>query len=138
MEVTRRRLVNGVTSNSSSKVPLDQIYALEVCEVPATDEKFAGYMGCSVRALLGAAKSGTGVFIAGDGMQTEPIAIELLVLGILMHTDASGNQPLQQGGPLRVWFPPECGLRCGKGNNLAVKDVKNLTLTITPGTHYSS
>ena len=89
MEVTRRRLVDGVTSNSSSKVPLDQLYALDLCEVPATDEKFAGYKGCSVRALLGAAKSGTGVFIAGDGMQTEPIAFEHLVLGILMHTDAA-------------------------------------------------
>ena len=131
MEVARRRVVNGVTSNSANRVSLQQILGLETLEVPVTDAKFAGYKGCSVKALLGAAKSGTGVFVAGDGMTTEPIPYEHLVAGIMMHTDADG-EPLQQGGPLRVWFPPEMGLVCGSGNNLSVKDVKSLTLTVTP------
>ena len=132
MDVARRRVVNGVTSNSSNKVPIEQLMGLDVCEVPASDDKFAGFKGCSVRALLGAAKPGTtGVFVAGDGMTTDPISFEHLSTGIVMHTDPSG-QPLQHGGPLRVWFPPECGLRCSRGNNLAVKDVRSLTLTSTP------
>ena len=81
--------------------------------------------------MLGAAKSGTGVFTAGDGMSTEPIAFEILAQGIVLHTDAEGK-PLQHGGPLRLWFPAEAGLRCSSGNPLAVKDVRRFELTVSP------
>ena len=104
-----------MTSNSSNNVPLEQLTSLEPATVPASDAKFAGFVGCSVKALLGAAKSGTGVFTAGDGMSTEPIAFEILAQGIVLHTDAEGK-PLQHGGPLRLWFPAETGLRCSSGN----------------------
>lgn len=131
MEIARRRVVNGVTSNSSNKVPLEQIIELPLISVPITDAKFAGYSGCSVRALLGAAQSGTGIFVAGDGMTSEPIAFDSLSASILMHMDANGH-PLKQGGPLRAWIPPEAGLRCSSGNPISIKDVRSLTLTITP------
>ena len=108
--------------------------SLEPAIVPddGVQTKFTGSKGCSVAALLGAAKSGTGVFTAGDGMQTEPIPFETLKQGIVMYTDADGNA-LQHGGPLRLWFPAEAGLRCSKGNPLAVKDVRRFELTVTPG-----
>ena len=79
MEVSRRRVVNGVSSQSSNKIPLRQIMELQIVEVPSSDPKFAGCQGCSVHALMGAAKSGTGVFTAGDALQTEPIPFESLV-----------------------------------------------------------
>lgn len=106
--------------------------SMEPALIPDSDSKFKGYKGCSVGALLGAAKSGTGVFTAGDGMATESIAFEILKQGIVMHTDADGKSPLQHGGPLRLWFPAEAGLRCASGNPLAVKDVKKFELTVTP------
>ena len=59
MEISRRRVVNGVNSRSASKVPLDQILALDTVEVPAGDPKFGGFRGCAVSALLGAATGGT-------------------------------------------------------------------------------
>ena len=96
-----------------------------------SDAKFKGYKGTRVAALLGAAKTGTGVFTAGDGMQTDPIAFDILQQGIVMHTDADGK-PLTHGGPLRLWFPADAGLRCSSGNNLAVKDVRRFELTVTP------
>ena len=134
MEVTRRRNVNGVTSMSANRVPMEQILGADVCEVPADDDKkFGGHRGCSVRALLGAAKSGTAVFTAGDGMVTEPIEFATLLQGILIHSDADGK-PLEHGGPLRLWFPPACGLRCAKGNPLAVKDVRSMELTVSSST----
>lgn len=121
--------MSGVSSQSSNKVTLDQIVALDMVEVPSSDKKFAGCKGCAVRALMGAAKSGTGTFMAGDAMQTEPIPFETLVQGIMMHTGADG-QPIR-GGPLRLWFPAECGLVCSSGNNLSVKDVRRFELTAT-------
>ena len=130
MEVSRRRVVNGVNSQSSNKVTMEQIVALDVETVPSADSKFAGAKGCSVRALMGAAKSGTGIFTAGDSMQTEPIPFETLTQGIMMHTGADG-QPIS-GGPLRLWFPANCGLVCGSGNNLSVKDVRRFELTASP------
>jgi len=132
MEVKRRRVVDGVTSNSSNRVPLEQLAALEQVAVPADDPKFSGYKGCSVQSLCGNAKSGTtGVFVASDGLTTVPIPLEVLVRGILMMSDAQG-QPLTQGGPLRSWFPADAGLVCGSGNNLSVKDVRSLELTSAP------
>ena len=111
------------------EISLDQATSKECAVVPDTDGKFAGYKGCPVRALLNEGQStGTGVFTAGDGMSTEPVAFDILVQGILLHTDASGNA-LKHGGPLRLWFPSECGLRCASGNPLAVKDVRRFELS---------
>ena len=73
MEISRRRIVAGVSGNSKSEVTLEQILELEKVEVPEADPKFAGCKGVSVRALMGAAKSGTGVFTARDGMETEQV-----------------------------------------------------------------
>ena len=84
MEVSRRRVVNGVNSQSSNKVTFEQIVQLEIEDIPA-DAKFAGCKGCSVRALMGAVKSGSGVFTAGDGMKTEAIPFETLVQVRLAH-----------------------------------------------------
>jgi hypothetical protein len=131
MEISRRRVVNGVSSRSASKVPLEQILSLDTVEVAAVDPKFAGYKGCSVSALLGAAKDGTGIFAAGDGMLTDPIGFDILVTGVVLHTDPSG-QPLEHGGPLRLYFPPDANLRCSSGNPLTVKDVRSLELTVAP------
>ena len=125
-------VVHGETSNSSSSLSLDQLISMDPAVVPDTDAKFAGCKGCSVKALLGAAKSGSlGVFVAGDGMLTDPIAFDILVRGIMLHTDSDGK-PLTRGGPLRLWFPEDAGLRCSSGNNLAVKDVRRMELTL-PG-----
>ena len=45
---------------------------------------------------------------------------------------AREGKPLQHGGPLRLWFPAETGLRCSSGNPLAVKDVRRFELTVSP------
>ena len=124
-------MVNGVTSNSANKVPMEQLLALDLQVVPDSDAKFAGYKGCSVKALLGAAKSGMGVFTAADGMATDPIPFDILGQGIVLHQDPQG-QPLEHGGPLRLWFPEDCGLRCSSGNPLAVKGVVDFELTVSP------
>ena len=109
---------------------LDQLTCQDPAFVPDADGKFAGYKGFPVRALLDdAQRTGTGIFTAGDGMRTDPIPLEILVQGILLHTDANGNA-LQHGGPLRLWFPTACGLRCGSGNPLAVKDVRRFELSV--------
>ena len=47
-----------------------------------------------------------------------------------MHTGNDG-QPIS-GGPLRLWFPAECGFVCGSGNNLSLKDVRRFELTVSP------
>ena len=118
-----------VTGNSSQRLSLEQIVAFDTQRVPETDNKFGGFSGCGVRALLAdGAESGAGVFIAADGMTTESIAFDILAQGILLHTDAQG-QPLPRGGPLRAWFPAETELRCGSGNPLCVKDVRTLMLS---------
>ena len=98
---------------------------------PNTDAKFGGHRGCPVRTLMGSAKSGTGIFGARDGLRTESIPFEILVRGILLHSDAKG-EALQSGGPLRLWFPEDAGLRCASGNPLAVKDVCKFELTVSP------
>ena len=116
------------------KVPLEQILTLETLEVPATDPKLGGCKGCSVRALLGAATSGSGVLTAADGMKTEPLPFETLVQGVLVHTGTDGELLGSNGGPLRAWWPAECGMVCGSGNPLTIKDVRSLTLTVTPPT----
>jgi hypothetical protein len=132
MEVSRRKAANGVSSRTSNKIPMAQILELDTVKVPESDSKFAGCVGVSVRLLMGAAKSGCGIFTAGDGMQTEQIPFEVLGQAIVMHTDSSG-QPIS-GGPLRLWFPAECGLVWGSGNNLSVKDVIGFELTVPPST----
>lgn len=130
VEVAHRRIVGGVASCDSKTTMLEQLLDLDTSAVPDSDAKFSGYRGCGVKALLGDAASGTGVVVAGDGMTTEPIALEHLQRSILMHSDAQG-EPLQTGGPLRMWIPPEAGLVCHMGNNISVKDVRSLTLTVT-------
>ena len=84
-----------------------------------------------MRYVLGSAKSGTGIFGARDGMRTDAIPFDTMVKGILLHSDAKG-EALQSGGPLRLWFPEDAGLRCASGNPLAVKDVCKFELTVSP------
>ena len=123
-----RRLVAGSTTYHKHR-SIDDLLALDRHVVPDSDAKFKGFSGCQVTAVLDdEAVGGMGIFVAGDGMHTDPIAFEIVVQGILMHTDAEG-QPLSGGGPLRLWFPAEAGLRCSSGNPLSVKDVRSLTLS---------
>ena len=47
-----------------------------------------------------------GVLHASDGVATNPIHIDELCKGLLIHTDYSGEAlPASQGGPLRIIFP---------------------------------
>ena len=51
-----------------------------------------------------AVKDASGVFVAFDGVATQPVAAAELGKGVLIHTEA-GGAPLSRGGPLRLNYP---------------------------------
>jgi len=128
--VVRKGTKDGVEQQSAKVLSLEQLLSSSRSTVPESDDKFAGFTGCSLSVILEDVASGSGICIAGDGMTTEPVPLEYLQRSILMHSDAQGD-PLQSGGPLRLWIPPEAGLICKQGNNISVKDVQRIVLTTT-------
>jgi hypothetical protein len=79
---------------------------------PIVEGKLAGCKGCSVGSLLSRVTRVrgdpgiSGIFVGADGFKTEPIAMEELVQGLIVHSDSAGDElPAKLGGPLRVVFP---------------------------------
>ena len=100
--------------------------------------KLSGAKGISVGTLLGRVRPqmGNGVcgmFVASDGIATDPIAYNELVKGYIVHSDASGSElPGSLGGPLRVIFPSGCAVQnsvCGTPKPVNLKGVIRLTLS---------
>ena len=102
--------------------------------------KLAGCVGASVGALLakcvGECGGGvSGVFTAEDGVSTEPIAMDELVQGVILHSADAAGAPLpdKMGGPLRVCFPEGVAVQaspCGTGTKpVNLKSIVKLTLS---------
>ena len=74
----------------------------------------------------------SGVFTAADGVHSDPIQLEDLVKGFIVHTDASGAElPLALGGPLRIIFPAGVAVQaaiCGTPKAVNLKGAVKLEL----------
>lgn len=117
----------------SGLLSIDQLRALEPTQTVPSG-KLAGCVGISVQGLLQRAGAPvgcpSGIFTAADGLATEPIAIDELTEGLLLHSDSAGDA-LPQGGPLRIWYPEGMAVQksmCGSTGPVNVKGVVRLTL----------
>jgi len=91
--------------------------------LPSAAKKLAGCRGTPVSALLPPSVDelplASGVFVASDGVTTEPIALAELKRVLLVHGAPDGSPlPASMGGPLRAWAPDGCAVQrsqCGTG-----------------------
>ena len=98
--------------------------------------KLAGCKGVSIGAILKRVRPNlgegvSGAFVASDGATTDPIELDDLVTGWLLHSDATGAElPASLGGPLRLVYPPDSRVTsiCGKSTPLTLKGVLRLEL----------
>jgi len=56
---------------------------------------------------LGVGTSGRAVVVAGDGFASEPVALDVLRQGVLLHSEAGGPLSEKQGGPFRLLIPED-------------------------------
>jgi G3E family GTPase len=69
-----------------------------------------GGAAARVRALfdrLGVGAHGRAVVVAGDGFASEPVALDVLREGVLVHSLEGGPLPEKQGGPFRLLIPED-------------------------------
>jgi G3E family GTPase len=52
-------------------------------------------------------EAGSAVVVASDGFASEPVALEVLRQGVLLHTLDGAPLPQEQGGPFRLLIPQE-------------------------------
>ena len=125
---------------SSMTVSVKGMSKLESAALSEADvgAKLAGCKAIGIGTLLGRVRPSmgngiSGVFVASDGISTEPIAYEDLTQGWIIHSDASGGE-LTQGGPLRVVFPTGVAVQssiCGNPKPVNLKGVVRLELAST-------
>ena len=80
--------------------------------VPDVSALFANRAGSAARiaplfAELGVPEKGSAVVVAGDGFASEPVALEVLRQGVLLHTLDEAPLPQSQGGPFRLLIPQD-------------------------------
>lgn len=56
---------------------------------------------------LGVPRDGRAVVVAGDGFASEPVALDVLRQGVLLHTLDGAPLPDTQGGPFRLLIPDD-------------------------------
>lgn len=109
----------------------------EIIADAVVGSKLHGCKGTSIGAIMSRLRPNlgngvSGVFTASDGVQTDPIELDQLVKGYILHTDASGAElPTSLGGPLRVIFPTGIAIQdsvCGTPKPVNVKGVIRLEL----------
>ncbi len=75
---------------------------------------------------LGLAKSGQAVVCAADGFASEPVAVEALCEGVLVHSIGEAPLSERQGGPFRLLLPE--GVRGAPAGCANVKGVVRIVL----------
>jgi len=128
--------------NVSSSLQLQAAGLAKVESVTLSSEiagsKLASCKAISVGTLLSRVRPNlgngvSGVFTAADGVSTDPISLDELVVGLIVHTDANGTTPLpvSLGGPLRVCFPEGVAVQssvCGTPKPVNLKGMVKLEL----------
>ena len=106
--------------------------------------KLAGCLGVSMDAVLTSLHHGEklsrfvkGWYFAADGTKTEEIVLKELECGILVHSEATGDDlPASKGGPLRVVYPQGVAVQsaiCGTPKAVNLKGVVRLSLLSSNG-----
>jgi G3E family GTPase len=80
--------------------------------IPDVSVRFPKRTGAAARVSalldrLGVGRSGRAVVVAGDGFASEPVALEVLREGVLLHSDAGAPLSEKQGGPFRLLIPED-------------------------------
>lgn len=132
MEVVKCIQADGETKTTKTELSLEDIRAFDTVTVSDESSKMNRHIGFSVVNLVGDLTRCSGVFTASDGVSSEPIVHDELIQGLILHSDPDG-EPLQRGGPLRVWFPVDVAIQaspCGKASkSLELKFLRSLTIT---------
>jgi G3E family GTPase len=71
-------------------------------------------------------KAGSAVVVAGDGFASEPVALDTLRQGFLLHSLGGAALPAEHGGPFRLLIPEQAGAPLGACAN--VKGVAKLVV----------
>ena len=80
----------------------------------------------SLLGALGVPQRGRAVVCAADGFASEPVAVDVLAHGLLVHTLRGEALPPSAGGPYRLLIPPDvAGAPPGCAN---VKSVTRIVL----------
>ena len=95
--------------------------------VPDVSQLFAKRTGSAARlaplfAALGVPEQGVAVVVAGDGFASEPVALDVLRRGVLLHSLDGAPLPESQGGPFRLLIPQqsdEAPLSCANVKGVA-------------------
>ena len=80
-----------------------------IADVSARFPKRTG-AAARVRALFdrfGVGVQGRAVVVAGDGFASEPVALDVLREGVLVHSQSGAPLPEKQGGPFRLLIPDD-------------------------------
>jgi G3E family GTPase len=92
---------------------IDRERLLAVAEpLPDVSALFPNRAGSAARlapllAELEVPETGSAVVVASDGFASEPVALEVLRQGVLLHTLDGAPLPQSQGGPFRLLIPQE-------------------------------
>jgi len=78
--------------------------------IPDVSSRFPGRAGSAARlsslfAHLGLPTRGRAVVVAGDGFVSEPVELDVLLQGVLLHSLDGEPLPASKGGPFRLLIP---------------------------------
>jgi len=125
------RIHYGTVSTEHTSEQLRQLASVEVTEKQS--KRLAGYKGCRLSVLFSGEFRNdryAGILVASDGLVTDPIQMDELVQGLILHTSAI-NTPM---AGLRAWFPPDTAVQqtsCGKVGSVDLKGLDECIISDT-------